>query len=330
MSCGRTNWLLLHEAGVELTQQGRSSFSRLDLVEHVQERHPERTRTTLDPILQGMTLNAKGGPSGLGAGTFVRMGRGHYRMAEPVDRESLVPMPRQTPSATRRSSRQAQTAERVDDLIANFGACVDVYDQETPFDRQLQVRTHAGTIARLREMGGPRAAIQDPTFLSLLRKTLRAWGIGSRGSRLVSEEEFAHRMAARAQQLQELADLSIDDLELDRRELIDVVWALIRDLGVVENKAKIVAGSKTLHHLLPDLVVPIDGRWTGAFFGWPATYLTTRQEQTFAETYGSYIDIARATEPQQFVGHGWRTSRTKVLDNAAIGYCRLRGILPKA
>ena len=48
----------------------------------------------------------------------------------------------------------------------------------------------------------------------------------------------------------------------------DAVYRLIAALEVVTNKARIVAGIKTLHHLLPDLVPPMDRQWTGLFFGW--------------------------------------------------------------
>jgi hypothetical protein len=32
-----------------------------------------------------------------------------------------------------------------------------------------------------------------------------------------------------------------------------------------------VPGTKALHHLLPDLVPPMDRAWTGAFFHWSTT-----------------------------------------------------------
>ena len=215
------------------------------------------------------------------------------------------------------------------DLIENFSECVQTYDDRTPFNRARQVQTHLGTIARLRELGGPEAAIHDAQFVQMLRDTLKSWGIGARGSRLIPEPRFSAGLKERAREIQSLYRLKIDDITLETEDLLGLVWRLIRDLPIVENKAKIVAGSKTLHHLLPDLVVPIDGRWTGAFFGWPVAYLTYRQEATFIETFGRYIEVARVVDPAAYVGKRWRTSRSKVLDNAVIGYCKLRGVRPK-
>jgi hypothetical protein len=49
-------------------------------------------------------------------------------------------------------------------------------------------------------------------------------------------------------------------------DIIEELWQLIDNLGIVENEAKLVSGSKALHHLLPDLVVPMDRAYTQKFF----------------------------------------------------------------
>jgi hypothetical protein len=102
------------------------------------------------------------------------------------------------------------------------------------------------------------------------------------------------------------------------------LWTVINTLGVVDNDAKLVAGTKTLHHLLPDLVPPMDREWTGRFFGLHGPeWQGASQRRTFLKLYRTFVDVARQTAPQRFVtGHGWRTSRTKILDNAMISYCK--------
>jgi hypothetical protein len=94
----------------------------------------------------------------------------------------------------------------------------------------------------------------------------------------------------------------------------------------VENKARIVAGTKTLHHLLPELVVPMDRAWTGLFFQLhaPEWQDLDNQRRTFRRVYSQFADLARRVQPQQYVtGARWRTSRTKILDNALIGFCKV-------
>jgi hypothetical protein len=95
---------------------------------------------------------------------------------------------------------------------------------------------------------------------------------------------------------------------------------------VVENKAKLVAGTKTLHHLLPDLVMPMDRAWTGKFFQLhpPEWQDPDNQRRTFQRVYSQLANVARQVQLGQYVtGQGWRTSRTKILDNALIGFCKV-------
>lgn len=100
-------------------------------------------------------------------------------------------------------------------------------------------------------------------------------------------------------------------------------------LSVVENKAKVVAGTKTLHHLLPDLVPPMDRAWTGEFFDWQKTTdFQYAQEKIFTVGFITLAGVAQDTRPSSYVGEGWRTSQSKVLDNAVIGWCKFHELVP--
>jgi hypothetical protein len=70
----------------------------------------------------------------------------------------------------------------------------------------------------------------------------------------------------------------------------------------------------------------MDRAWTGAFFLWSAAAPQSRQQPTFVRSFSSFAKIAQATDPSFYVGNGWRTSLSKVVDNAIIGYCKLHGI----
>jgi hypothetical protein len=70
----------------------------------------------------------------------------------------------------------------------------------------------------------------------------------------------------------------------------------------------------------------MDRAWTGVFFLWPAAATQNAQAATFTP------DVHRAgaggprREASQIHRKGWRTSRSKVLDNAIIGYIMLNEI----
>jgi hypothetical protein len=64
----------------------------------------------------------------------------------------------------------------------------------------------------------------------------------------------------------------------------------------------------------------MDREWTGRFFEWSLNDFQNRQRQIFEEGYRAFHDIALQVRPSQHIGEGWRTSATKLLDNALIGY----------
>ena len=73
---------------------------------------------------------------------------------------------------------------RVDELINEFGYYIEEFDRHPPFtDKQLQV--HLATIRLRRGCETIGEALQRDEFLPNLYETLRLWGIGKRGSRLV-------------------------------------------------------------------------------------------------------------------------------------------------
>jgi hypothetical protein len=219
--------------------------------------------------------------------------------------------------------RQSVVAARLDQLTAGFGGYVAAYDDLVPFSSE-QLAAHRQCIALRERAGSVRSAVADPQFIASLRRTRIVWGIGGRASYLVAEASFVDAIVAAAPRLEELEPLTVDMPGLPS-STADLLWQVIETLGVVTNKAKLVAGTKTLHHLLPDLVVPMDRAWTGRFFQLhpPEWQDPAAQRRTFRRVYGQLAGLARRVQPGQYAdGLGWRTTRTKIIDNALIGYCK--------
>ena len=213
--------------------------------------------------------------------------------------------------------------ERVTKLTRGFGNYLRNYDDRVSFTTE-QLAAHRACIALRKQADTVRAAVDDPVFLQALRRTLRAWGIGVRASRLVPQDQFAAALLRALPALEVLEPLAVDGPDLPP-DIADRLWTVIESLGVVENMAKIVAGTKTLHHLLPDLVVPMDRAWTGKFFQFhlPEWQKPESQHRIFALAYNHFVTIARQVHPGQYVtGDAWRTGRTKIIDNALIGFCK--------
>ena len=208
-----------------------------------------------------------------------------------------------------------------DILISRFPSFLQAFDELCPFNKPGQLRNHLATIKRLRELGSPEAALKDETFLQSLYDTLVAWGIGARGSVLKLYPVFVSALQARSDEIAELGKFGVDHEDLDLEWVAPRLGSLIKTLDIVENETKIAGGSKALHHLLPDLVPPMDRAYTKTFFGWNDGQFQYRTEECVAEALRAYVQIAQATNPGQYVKDGcWHSSRTKVIDNAIVGF----------
>ena len=82
-----------------------------------------------------------------------------------------------------------------------------------------------------------------------------------------------------------------------------------------------MTGTKALHHLLPELVPPIDRTYTIRFFHQNTT-MPRGDEDAFREVYPALVEIAARAGDHLKVNNRspMNTSRTKIIDNAIIGY----------
>lgn len=325
-------WQLVLQAAEHL-KATVGDFRLDEIVTVVQLFEPGRGKTSIHPVVQGMTSNAGKGPPSPCGKPLVRIRHGLYRLEGEViavePRSASEPRsPRSSRIRISKEGRSDRVEKRVTGLIGEFATCVHVFEEQTPFTRSGQYSWHRATLDRRQSFSNVREAIDDEVFLDHLYQTLQVWGIGRRASHLVPRPQFGTRLRECADEIALFDDLRLDDPELDVLATATGLWQLIEDLAVVENVSLIVPGTKTLHHLLPELVPPMDRAWTGTFFLWSPAAPQFQQQSTFVEAFSTFARIARATDPSNYVGEGWRTSSSKVIDNAIIGYCKLHDIAP--
>lgn len=205
-------------------------------------------------------------------------------------------------------------------LVAEFPRWLEYFVDRCPFTKPEQLRCHLKAIELRRRHLSSASASSDPQFLSALYDTLRAWGLGSRGSKLLPFRQFGPALQNVSVTLAPLEGRQIDDPDLDVEGTVASIWTAVESIGVAQNKAPLVAGSKALHHLLPDLVPPMDRAYTQTFFGWNNPQFQYDQAGCFRLAYSSIVYVARQVRPGDFVGTApWHTSASKVLDNGLIG-----------
>ena len=219
--------------------------------------------------------------------------------------------------------RSVEIRQRVDRLIRYYQQYLGAFDEAPAFTKAGQFEKHAAAIRLRGSLGTASAAIADDEFLRLLRLTLVAWGIGSRGSQLLELGEFIAEIRAHVREIEELESKTIDDPELDIYAVSTSLW---RNHSVVFNRQERYQTCAVYEGAAPFSAGPScsDGPEVHPdLFRLACSGIPISTRTNLSSRLGEFVCIARATDPVQYVGNGWRTSRTKVLDNALVGFCRV-------
>jgi len=225
---------------------------------------------------------------------------------------------------------------RMQDLIARFEDHLERFRAEEPFTGS-SLYFHRKTrcmLDRARLLGDCDAqavasCIDDDSFLESLYATLTAWGLdrmGPTGPKLVNFKEFAASFRHHREEICELSSHRLDLLPANEVSIVaGKIWGLIAELDIGKARRKIVSGSKALHHLLPDLVPPIDNAYTLEFFG-KRIISEANEEHAFHFMYPRFREIGvackGAIDKRLAQPTDWDTRITKVIDNAIVGYVR--------
>ena len=159
-------------------------------------------------------------------------------------------------------------------------------------------------------------------FIELLYVTLSAWNMNSRGAKLSDFSVFSESIKEHKSDFKKLEHQKIQDLEKNK----EIIKDLFDNLKVVdEGKPPLVTFSKTLHFILPDLIAPIDRRYTLRFFyGKNTESCFSSKEKQFEVFWHIETEFSKYTQKNDLNSYvdknGWNRSIPKIMDNAVIGY----------
>jgi hypothetical protein len=172
-------------------------------------------------------------------------------------------------------------------------------------------------------------ALGDDVYFDYLYATLASWGLhrmGPGNTKLRDIVELKASFREQASNIERVQQLRIDRLDPGKvSEVAEAAWKIMANLRVGIGRTLLVGNSKALHHLLPDLIPPIDRNYTLMFFvGRPSIY-RGRDADYFRALYPLFQEIAVrcSGEIQRFIAkppEGMNTSVTKVIDNAILGF----------
>ena len=166
--------------------------------------------------------------------------------------------------------------------------------------------------------------IEDDDFIRTIYETLKLWNMNQQGAKLEAYQTIKESILNCQDYLDEVygAQLNIISSK-ELANLKDTLFLLFRDMKIMKSKRRIVGVSKTMHFLLPDLIMPVDGKYTmNAFFGYNKLSKTATAE--FDDMFfilKRFHDIACKFELSlnDCSQTGWNTSVPKLIDNAIIG-----------
>jgi len=166
--------------------------------------------------------------------------------------------------------------------------------------------------------------LNEKIFLEFVYATLSTWGLDRMDgtARLVKFDVLRKSILDKSSLLADLAGYKIESLnEVEKQDIEKKLLILFDELRIMIREAKLVGVSKALHHLLPDLVMPIDRRYTLNFFYGATDYNGGNQKEKFLEIFNEFHVISKKLnlESKDLTGQ-WDTSIPKLIDNAIIGF----------
>jgi hypothetical protein len=146
--------------------------------------------------------------------------------------------------------------------------------------------------------------------------------MNSRGAKLNDYDEFTASILSHKDDFKKLEKVAIVDLESQKK----TIKKLFDELELVDTKTPLVTFSKTLHFILPNLIAPIDRRYTLRFFyGKNPEGCFNSLAKQFEVFWKIEMEFSKFAQKQKDLSSyveadGWNRSVPKVLDNAVIGY----------
>lgn len=220
----------------------------------------------------------------------------------------------------------ARMSQRVQDLNENFPEYLRYFDSEDTFVGP-SIYFHFKTLQVKEKHQNLQETINSEEFYDWLYATLTAWGMHRMGkghTRLRNIKDIKDSFRDLSSELISLEELRLGEIPQNEiPSLTKKLWEVIKQLKVSIADAQIVANSKALHHLLPNLMPPIDRTYTYSFL-YNRTGLSLNEEEAFLEFFPQLAKLARVNGEriQAWIGKGFHSSETKVIDNAIIGYVR--------
>lgn len=214
--------------------------------------------------------------------------------------------------------------ENIEELTENIERFLGYTNQETNFSGPSEY-----LYSRINEFHKKKsltALLDDEIFYDYIYATLASWGMhrmGTRGAKMQEFTLFKESILNCKSELLSLDKLALETLQQNQIEQVKTTLSVIFDkLNIMQTKSKIVGISKTLHFILPNLIVPIDREYTLWFFGIKNLKDLEYEKEIFIRLFDEFVKISQKLklDKVEFERNQFQPSAAKLIDNAIIGY----------
>jgi len=204
----------------------------------------------------------------------------------------------------------------------NFDECIKAFYEPKPPFTDKQLKYHLRVINKLRECEPEerKKLFTNDDFLRLVHGVVKKW-VEYRRAKVVDFERFKNEIKRESFAIFELLPYELNKIDKEKWEEIkhEKLNPLFRRLRVMKGNRQIVGVSKTLHHLLPDLIPPIDNEYILTFYG----NKSLKDEHVSRVLDMFYFICKELNLTENDLRKKWDTSIPKLIDNAIVGYVRL-------
>jgi len=167
-------------------------------------------------------------------------------------------------------------------------------------------------------------------YIKLVYSILIDWNMDQQAARLEKHTVFIKSILENQASIFSLSKYTIKTLD---DKAIETLKDLFKKLNLVRTKSPLVTFAKTLHFFLPDLIVPIDRRYTCDFFNiYPNRKSGSEKEvelMDFINLQKAFCKFSNTFNLSEYIAPSsdWNLNVPKVIDNMIIGHNYSRKIV---
>jgi hypothetical protein len=347
-------------AAYELLNHGKTSFTREDIRILLGINRKEWT-ASFSPIFQGMRADQPGGAPSVGKqfqNVFIRIGHGIYILSEhgkaiiteevfdQVKTSEGSPFPKnKIKFSLTNPKREGQTsihppqpnkAQPYTENVQNILENAEIYHQEF-YRSEIFGNPCLYFHHRAQETRHEPISVEH---LEYIYATLVAWGMnrpGKNGSKMRDFDTFSLSVKQVHEYILEAQKININILGVDDWIVLEKIFKSIK---IMSSKTSLVGNSKVMHQILPNVIPPIDRKYTLKFLHGNTNIrndLNYEWQLMRSIIQNFFFPIASNIHFQGLVNNWtnrmcefpWDTSTLKIIDNILIGAVKSKSKKPK-